>query len=65
MLSQHRYSCKDCVSTAGRGGGYPNMEMTGMLVSFRGRNCRFWSLLGCFQWNADIVTNKGSALSCV
>ena len=31
----------------GGGGGLPPMEMTGMLVSFRGRNCRFCSHLGC------------------
>ena len=44
----------------GGGGGDSHMKQTGMLVvSLRGVNFGFWSLLGCSGQSANILSRQG------
>ena len=44
----------------GGGGGDSHMKQTGMLVvSLRGVNFGFWSLLGCSGQSANILSHEG------
>ena len=48
------------ITVPGRGGGDSHMKQTGMLVvSLRGVNFGFWSLLGCSGQSANILSRQG------
>ena len=60
VVVDDRTTTNQSILAPGGGGGDSHMKQTGMLVvSLRGVNFGFWSLLGCSGQSANILSRQG------